>query len=174
MPLSSRSNSPPPSSPSPTQHILSSNAKGKRRRQEPDLQQYVEDLDSDHGHEYQALLPARSRRTNPHNPFRHSNMSFPEGPYNENEPVVLAHDSDKKEALGQADDGYDKTVTIDKERLSGSVSLTDYVPIGRAELSDKVPPNDSYEGKHRWDPEATWTKAEERKLVRKIDFWLLR
>ncbi|KAH9939829.1 major facilitator superfamily domain-containing protein [Amylocystis lapponica] len=32
-----------------------------------------------------------------------------------------------------------------------------------------VPP-DNYEGKHRFDPDATWTEAEEKKLVRRIDF----
>lgn len=30
-------------------------------------------------------------------------------------------------------------------------------------------PPDSYESKHRWDPKATWTKEEEKKLVRKLD-----
>lgn len=30
-------------------------------------------------------------------------------------------------------------------------------------------PPDSYESKHRWDPLATWTEAEEKKLYRKID-----
>jgi hypothetical protein len=30
-------------------------------------------------------------------------------------------------------------------------------------------PPDSWESKHRWDPTATWTKEEEKKLLRKID-----
>lgn len=29
-------------------------------------------------------------------------------------------------------------------------------------------PIDSYEGKHRWDPEAEWTEQEERRIVRKV------
>ncbi|KAF4781593.1 major facilitator superfamily transporter [Colletotrichum scovillei] len=45
--------------------------------------------------------------------------------------------------------------------------------IGRENLSDLVPPHESYEGKHRWDPAATWTEAEERKVVRITDIKLL-
>lgn len=170
MPATSRDSFPPQThtstSPLPLHHTTTtSNAKGKQR--EPDLQQYVEDLDSDQDHEYQALLPTRRQTAGLHTPA----MGVPQEPYDETEPVTLAHDYYKDQALGS---GFDKASAIDKERLSGSVSLTDYVPLGREHLSDKVPPSDKYEGKHRWDPEATWTKAEERKLVRKIDFWLLR
>ncbi|KAJ9101059.1 hypothetical protein QFC21_003277 [Naganishia friedmannii] len=167
MPGSSRSISPPPAPSStstfPARLTTTTSAKGKQR--EPDLQQYVEDLDSDQDHEYQALLPTR-RTARLHN----LTMGVPERPYDQSEPVTLAHDSFEDQALGS---GLDRKTTSDKERLSGSVSLTDYVPLGREHLSDKVPPSDKYEGKHRWDPEATWTKTEERKLVRKIDFWLL-
>ncbi|KAK4191024.1 major facilitator superfamily domain-containing protein [Podospora australis] len=45
--------------------------------------------------------------------------------------------------------------------------------VGRAELSSAIPPDDRYEGKHRWDPLATWTPEEERAVVRKTDIWLL-
>lgn len=31
-------------------------------------------------------------------------------------------------------------------------------------------PPDSYESKHRWDPKATWTAQEERRLVRRLDW----
>ncbi|KAK1755606.1 MFS general substrate transporter [Echria macrotheca] len=31
-------------------------------------------------------------------------------------------------------------------------------------------PIDSYEGKHRWDPNAEWTEQEERRVVRKLDW----
>ena len=30
-------------------------------------------------------------------------------------------------------------------------------------------PIDSYEGKHRWDPEAEWTEKEEKQVIRKLD-----
>lgn len=30
-------------------------------------------------------------------------------------------------------------------------------------------PPDSYESKHRWDPRATWTREEEKRLTRKLD-----
>ncbi|OKP02198.1 hypothetical protein PENSUB_7181 [Penicillium subrubescens] len=45
--------------------------------------------------------------------------------------------------------------------------------VGRERLSDRLPPHESYEGRHRWDPALTWTADEERKLVRKTDFYLL-
>ncbi|PVH98062.1 MFS general substrate transporter [Periconia macrospinosa] len=51
-------------------------------------------------------------------------------------------------------------------------SLKAPTKVGRQELADIIPPHDSYEGKHRFDPHATWTEAEERRVVRKID-WLL-
>jgi len=31
-------------------------------------------------------------------------------------------------------------------------------------------PINSYEGKHRWDPKAEWTEAEEKRVVRRLDF----
>lgn len=45
--------------------------------------------------------------------------------------------------------------------------------VGREHLSGALPPTESYEGRHRWDPLATWSEAEERRLVRKTDFHLL-
>jgi len=45
--------------------------------------------------------------------------------------------------------------------------------VGRDKLSNAVPPDDKFEGKHRWDPEATWTPEEERAVVRKTDIWLM-
>lgn len=47
------------------------------------------------------------------------------------------------------------------------------VPVGRENLSKVLPPHESYEGRHRWDPAFTWTEDEEKKLVRKTDFLLL-
>ena len=49
----------------------------------------------------------------------------------------------------------------------------DSIPIGRENLSKVLPPHESYEGRHRWDPTFTWTEAEERQVVRKTDFYLL-
>lgn len=45
--------------------------------------------------------------------------------------------------------------------------------VGRERLSDRLPPHETYEGRHRWDPDLTWTADEERKVVRKTDFYLL-
>lgn len=50
---------------------------------------------------------------------------------------------------------------------------SDVPAVGRENLSDLVPPHESYEGRHRWDPTATWTAAEERAVVRKTDLKLL-
>ncbi|CAM1501868.1 Fc.00g038520.m01.CDS01 [Cosmosporella sp. VM-42] len=36
--------------------------------------------------------------------------------------------------------------------------------VGRQKLSDTLPPHESYEGRHRWDTEFTWTIDEEKKL----------
>jgi len=45
--------------------------------------------------------------------------------------------------------------------------------VGREELADIVPPHDSYEGRHRFDPTASWTVEEERRVVFKTDLILL-
>ncbi|PWN53805.1 MFS general substrate transporter [Violaceomyces palustris] len=57
----------------------------------------------------------------------------------------------------------------------GKVSVHDdtSVLIGRENLSAVVPPDVNYEGRHRWDPNASWTREEERKVVRKTDLRLL-
>lgn len=47
------------------------------------------------------------------------------------------------------------------------------VPVGREHLSSALPPHESYEGRHRWDPSLEWTEAEEKKVVRKTDMFLL-
>jgi hypothetical protein len=61
-----------------------------------------------------------------------SKMAVPVQPYADLEPDPMPIGDDKDE----------------KERAS---SLTEYVPLGREELSDKIPPNDSYEGElGRW------------------------
>jgi hypothetical protein len=45
--------------------------------------------------------------------------------------------------------------------------------VGRQELADIVPPHESYEGRHRFDPHASWSIEEERRVVRKTDLRLL-
>lgn len=45
--------------------------------------------------------------------------------------------------------------------------------VGRQNLTEVVPPHPSYEGYQLWDFDATWTSAEEKTVVRIIDFRLL-
>lgn len=52
-------------------------------------------------------------------------------------------------------------------------SLKQPTSVGRGELADIVPPHDSYEGKHRFDPTASWSVEEEARVVRKTDLKLL-
>lgn len=54
-----------------------------------------------------------------------------------------------------------------------SLSHVDNVLVGRENLGDVLPPHDTYEGRHRFDPKATWTRQEERQVVRKTDTYLL-
>ncbi|KAM0191062.1 hypothetical protein ACHAPI_009126 [Fusarium lateritium] len=56
-----------------------------------------------------------------------------------------------------------RSVDIDKSQVG----------VGREQLSNVLPPHDTYEGGHRWDPSATWTPEEERRAVRKTDLKLL-
>ena len=57
--------------------------------------------------------------------------------------------------------------------VATSVSHLSVGLVGRENLSDTLPPHESYEGRHRFNPNATWTGAEERKVVRKTDLYLL-
>jgi hypothetical protein len=61
----------------------------------------------------------------------------------------------------------------DKNSPSGSTSHISIVPVGRENLSKALPPHESYEGRHRWDPDAVWSEKEEARLVRKTDLYLL-
>lgn len=47
------------------------------------------------------------------------------------------------------------------------------IEVGREHIHTALPPHETYEGRHRFDPEATWTEAEERAVVRKTDLRLL-
>ncbi|KAJ7580250.1 major facilitator superfamily domain-containing protein [Mycena floridula] len=49
----------------------------------------------------------------------------------------------------------------------GSVNSAHSAAVGREQLSDAVLPHESYEGFHRYDPDATWTVKEEAIVVRK-------
>lgn len=44
---------------------------------------------------------------------------------------------------------------------------------GREHLAEVVPPHESYEGYHLWDLKATWTPAEEKKVIRIADLRLM-
>lgn len=48
-----------------------------------------------------------------------------------------------------------------------------HVEVGRENLHSALPPHESYEGHHRFDPELTWTAEEERRVVRKTDIKLM-
>jgi len=56
---------------------------------------------------------------------------------------------------------------------AASISHLSVARVGRQELSDALPPHESYEGRHRWDPNLEWTTDEEKKVVRKTDLYLL-
>ena len=62
-----------------------------------------------------------------------------------------------------------KVSTSDGQQIS-QISVTE---VGREHLSDALAPHETYEGRHRYDPGVTWTKQEERRVVRKTDFLLL-
>jgi hypothetical protein len=61
-------------------------------------------------------------------------------------------------------------VSGDGEPCASHISV---VQVGRQNLSDALPPHNDYEGRHRFDPGATWTVAEERRVVLKTDLYLL-
>ncbi|KAL1305016.1 hypothetical protein AAFC00_003916 [Neodothiora populina] len=56
-------------------------------------------------------------------------------------------------------------------RASSSSDLKGSVSVGRDHISLK--PHESYEGCHRWDPDAVWTAEEESRVIRKADILLL-
>jgi hypothetical protein len=47
------------------------------------------------------------------------------------------------------------------------------IAVGQEHLFHVTPPHDSYEGYHRYDPHATWTEKEERRVVWKTDLMFL-
>jgi hypothetical protein len=75
--------------------------------------------------------------------------------------------------MGNSDDievsGATKTYSHEFEGEPSKVSIE----IGRENIHHALKPHESYEGAHRWDPYATWTPAEERKVLLKTDLMLL-
>lgn len=70
--------------------------------------------------------------------------------------------------------GYNDIEAAPPARISiDGDSLKAPTKVGREELADIVPPHESYEGRHRFDPQASWTVDEERRVVRKTDLRLL-
>ncbi|PWY95256.1 MFS general substrate transporter [Aspergillus sclerotioniger CBS 115572] len=57
--------------------------------------------------------------------------------------------------------------------VEDSQSSKDSIEVGQEHLAGVTPPHESFEGYHRFDPTATWTPKEERKLVWKTDLMLL-
>lgn len=57
--------------------------------------------------------------------------------------------------------------------LENSSSDASDTPLTARSLAEVTPPHESYEGYSYWDPAYSWTSAEERKLVRKVDLSLL-
>ena len=55
----------------------------------------------------------------------------------------------------------------------GGGELTPQSTIDQPLLEDTLEPHESYEGKHRWDPSATWDPKEEAAVIRKTDLYLL-
>ncbi|KAL7422104.1 hypothetical protein Q5752_002747 [Cryptotrichosporon argae] len=67
--------------------------------------------------------------------------------------------SSDAEKASASSDGKDYDDAVGSPRYGSETSLLDRYH----------EPPDTYENKHRWDPRATWTAAEERRLVRKLD-----
>ena len=75
------------------------------------------------------------------------------------------------DSLAAAEKGFASSPS--KTGLEGSSSQLESVPVGRENISDSLRPHEDYEGSPRWDPSATWTEAEERRVVLKTDMYLL-
>ena len=63
--------------------------------------------------------------------------------------------------------------SISKPELVSTASYTKEIPTEVGRTNIHLQPHESYEGAHRWDPEATWTPEEEARVVRKTDWTLL-
>lgn len=72
-------------------------------------------------------------------------------------------------------DEVEKGGLHDSQKLSLEATSTNgsNAPLTPGDLSEVVPPHESYEGFDYWDPNFTWSPEEERKVIRKVDFYLL-
>ncbi|GKZ40960.1 hypothetical protein AbraIFM66951_006500 [Aspergillus brasiliensis] len=68
---------------------------------------------------------------------------------------------------------YNKGSTKAHDVTDDSQSCKVSIEVGQEHLAGVTPPHESFEGYHRFDPTATWTPQEERKLVLKTDMMLL-
>jgi len=69
---------------------------------------------------------------------------------------------------GESDAGSDHARSLgDTKQLAGAA----YAEGGLTKFYAPIP---EYEGRHRWDPTAEWTDAEEKKLVRRVSLNLYR
>jgi hypothetical protein len=93
----------------------------------------------------------------------------------EEEPLLLCdHDLESTGTAKMSKEFGEPTQTkVSNENGDRASSTLTTTRIGREHLSDALPPHESYEGLHRYDPGATWTEAEERRVVRKTDLLLL-
>lgn len=48
-----------------------------------------------------------------------------------------------------------------------------HIEVGRENIHNAIAPHETYEGRHRFDPHVEWTAAEEKRVVRKTDMYLL-
>lgn len=62
----------------------------------------------------------------------------------------------------------DKSVGVDQHRDVEDENTADDSVYNNPKAFDIYKPIEKYEGRHRFDPRATWSEAEEKKLVRRV------
>lgn len=77
------------------------------------------------------------------------------------------------ENMGAVDKPDIETAPTNFRLSEDAGSLKQPTQVGRGELAEITAPHESYEGRHRFDPTATWTEEEERRVVLKTDLYLL-
>lgn len=83
------------------------------------------------------------------------------------------HDTSSSRQSSEAAEIEKGSVTANMKADLDHLEQSSSVPVGREHISHALPPHESYEGRHRWDPTMSWDPAEEKKLVRKTDMFLL-